>query len=600
VDGETDEIDPAWWSEAFGAEVQDYEPPERLSFAFQRLLEESNLGETQRQVLEVLAASTSAMLNTGDWLHPFTPFMQIGGKRSVLPSDLIDEQIALLARIARYIEQPSLRARVADVAWFYGERSRTDLLDLAIDAYAATPLTGDAWYALGKDSWHRAFDLLGRRGKDGQARINEMRSTLTEKVLSSTIEDRFLVVEWAAMLRENVRIPADTARSIAEQLVTLASDKLAVPRLSRRLEREAAAWFGESDTQAANACTERAARTYIAEADARIAADPKAGALVEGHFLEKAIAILRTLPRSYRLEHGLEDLISELRKRLAAARESALEAMVRIESDAVELTEVVAYARRQVSGKTRWEALAMFVSLMPPLDYDRTLAEAKELVEGSISHLFASATYSGDARKVAANSGTTGQPDETAVWAVVVQNVGLHAQFVVSGLILPALSTLTFEHRYSRGWLTRMCAESPVVPEGHAAIWGAGLALGMAGDFGPAVAILVPQLEQLLRTALKTRDVFTLFVDGAGVESEKSLAALLEIPECAEVFGAGQVLELKAHLIETAGANMRNNIAHGLFGDDAAWSYDSIYAWWMCLRLVVWPLWQMINEMPTG
>src|SRR5215217_3139803 len=68
------------------------------------------------------------------------------------------------------------------------DRSGTDLLDLAIDAYAATPLTVDTWYAVGTESWQRAFDLLGRRGKDGQARINKMRSALTEKVLSSTIE----------------------------------------------------------------------------------------------------------------------------------------------------------------------------------------------------------------------------------------------------------------------------------------------------------------------------------------------------------------------------------------------------------------------------
>ena len=86
----------------------------------------------------------------------------------------------------------------------------------------------------------------------------------------------------------------------------------------------------------------------------------------------------------------------------------------------------------------------------------------------------------------------------------------------------------------------------------------------------------------------------------AGVESEKSLGALLDMPECVEVFGAGQVLELKAHLIEPAGANMRHDIAHGMFGDVAAWSYDSIYAWWTCLRLVVLPLWQMTNEPPAG
>jgi hypothetical protein len=62
-------------------------------------------------------------------------------------------------------------------------------------------------------------------------------------------------------------------------------------------------------------------------------------------------------------------------------------------------------------------------------------------------------------------------------------------------VILPALNVLTFEHRYSREWLTRICVESPTVPEGHAVIWGTGLALGLAGDFGPAVAILVPELN---------------------------------------------------------------------------------------------------------
>jgi hypothetical protein len=280
VDGDTNEIDPAWWSDAFGvAGVDEHAPPERLSLEFQRLLGEPNLGETQRQVLEALAAATSATLKTGDWQQPFTPFMEFDGRRSILPSDLTDEQKALLARIAPLIKQPSLRARVADVAWFYGERSRTDLVDLAIDGYTAMPLTVDVWYAVGEDSWQRAFDLVRRRGKDGQAPIKEMTSKLTRKVLTSSMDDRFLVVRWAAMLRENARIASDTARSIAEHLVGLASDTSADPRLSRHLEREAAAWFGDSDTPAANGCLERAARTYIAEADARIAADPKAGAL---------------------------------------------------------------------------------------------------------------------------------------------------------------------------------------------------------------------------------------------------------------------------------------------------------------------------------
>jgi hypothetical protein len=151
-------------------------------------------------VLEALAGATSATLKTGDWQHPFTPLMEFAGRRSILPSDLTDEQKALLARIAPLIEEPSVRARVADVAWFYGERSRTDLVDLAIDGYTVLPLTAKVWYGVGEDSWQRAFDLVRRRGKDGQARIEEMTSKLTRKVLTSSMDDRFLVVRWAAML----------------------------------------------------------------------------------------------------------------------------------------------------------------------------------------------------------------------------------------------------------------------------------------------------------------------------------------------------------------------------------------------------------------
>ena len=64
------------------------------------------------------------------------------------------------------------------------------------------------------------------------------------------------------------------------------------------------------------------------EADARVKTDPSAGALVEGLFLEKAIAALRTIPRSYRIAHGLEDLINLLRTRLRDSREVSLEQMM--------------------------------------------------------------------------------------------------------------------------------------------------------------------------------------------------------------------------------------------------------------------------------
>lgn len=99
----------------------------------------------------------------------------------------------------------------------------------------------------------------------------------------------------------------------------------------------------------------------------------------------------------------------------------------------------------------------------------------------------------------------------------------------------------------------------------------------------------MPQIEQLVRHHVKTHGVFTLFVDDDGVESEKSITALLEMPDAERLLGAGWTLELRALLCEQLGPNLRNELAHGLLTDAQAWGAAAVYAWWLCLRLVLLP-----------
>lgn len=599
MDPESDDIDARWWAAAADEpRMSEYEPVELLSTRLGNLSQADGIGEFQKMVLDVLALVTSAMLNPGNWLTPFTPAIEVGNRRSAIPADLTKEQVALLARMVPLVDRPGLRARLADVAWTYGDRSDVALLDAAIDAYRAVPLRDEAWFSVGRDSWRRAFELARRRGTQGDVPIGEMTSALKAYVLGSTVKDGFPVVECAALLRENGRIPKTERTEVAEHLVKLAAIAAdGNPHLSRRLEREATGWFS-GDAYAINAATDRVARTYITEADARVAADPVSGAAVEGQFLEKAIATFRSLPRSYRLANGIDDLVDELRRRLHASRETTLEIMIPITSGPIDLTDAVSYARETVSGHADpFKALAVFATLAPPLDADRVRTSVEESLEGSLSHIFGSSTYSRDARKVASREAGAHQPNEQAIEEEIVRHVTLHAQITAQGLIWPALEILTYQHRYDRSYMTALCAESATVPEGHAALWGAGLAFGLDGDFGPAVAVLVPQLEQAVRAWLKRHDAHTLFVDEhTGVESEKSLNALLAMGETVEIFGAGMVMELRALLVVQGGVNLRNDIAHGLLNDAAAWSYHSMYVWWFCLRLMLWPVIQMLDE----
>ena len=168
---------------------------------------------------------------------------------------------------------------------------------------------------------------------------------------------------------------------------------------------------------------------------------------------------------------------------------------------------------------------------------------------------------------------------------------------VAIAFLVPGLEVISYEHRYDLGYLHRMCTDSPWVPAGHEDLWARGLRHGLSGDFPSAVSVLVPQVEQALRRVLKGGGVHTLFVDPAsGVESEKSLPTLLDMPEAIGVLGPALHFELSTLLVDQGGGNLRHDTAHGLLHDAQAWSASAVYAWWLCVRLVVVPILNMRTE----
>lgn len=124
-----DPIDPSWWAPALvdgNGLSRGTECPEVLSLDLARLRAEAQVdaGEDslRTRVLDVLAKAASPMLVPDNWTEPYAPAMQIGNRRSVVPDDLSEPELEMLARLVPLIEEPVLKARVADIAWAYGDR----------------------------------------------------------------------------------------------------------------------------------------------------------------------------------------------------------------------------------------------------------------------------------------------------------------------------------------------------------------------------------------------------------------------------------------------------------------------------------------------
>ncbi len=66
---------------------------------------------------------------------------------------------------------------------------------------------------------------------------------------------------------------------------------------------------------------------------------------------------------------------------------------------------------------------------------------------------------------------------------------------------------------------------------------------------------------------------------------EKDINDLLWDEATERIFGKDILFDLRGILIERFGANLRNESAHGLMHEAAFYRAESIYLWWLVIRM---------------
>lgn len=599
-------IDAAWWGAVSQSEdVAYFEPAEllhlRLADLARRARESEGSSSMRTRTLTAMARATSAMLNPDSWDEPFSPARESGGSRTVVPSDLDAAELTLLAQALPVIEPVVLRARIADVVWTYRFPRDPAVALMATDAYLAVPLTWDAWVRSGRDSYRRVVELARRQGKPGAAVLEKLSSTLLA-LLAGEGGSGYLQAQVSEVLRSAGKTMPDQARALGERLEELARETTRGSRAERALLREASAWWNRGQRgDDAFRCQVLVADSYAAEAEMRMGSDrPALGASAP---LEKSLEALRLLPRKYRTVHGLEEIINQRQQRLRELRELSLEEMTPIEQESIDIYEFVKKAKDRVSGLDRPVALLAFSRIAPLFDLDEQTESAREHLANGILRLLTRSTLSGDGRKVSVGVGdAASEPSKQEIIDELVSRNHHRIGLVVQALVAPALEVLSTEHRFDLAFVEALCRESPTVPTRHADLWARGIWHGLNGDMPSALSLLVPQIEQMVRLRLKAQGLHTLYIGDNGVETEKALGSLLDMPESKLFLGEDLAFELQSVLLEQVGSNLRNEIAHGLVTDAVLWGAASVYIWWLCLHMVLAPfeLKDIVEESGAG
>jgi len=516
--------------------------------------------------------------------------------------DFSAEDISFFSEIVSDVTDIRLKARLADLAWLKASKKDLNNALIAIDSYRQIPLDTETWVRDGRECWYRAISLAAMLRAGAGNRIQEMELDIQQAFDSSKESDGYLAL-WLGDLMASFGLGKSNAGDIAGKLESLARTFESDGDLHRARDYfdNSSKWYASvGDKTKSVEMTICHAEAFVKEAIARTATEQPSN-MVAASFYEKAIQILRTIPKADRPSLKVDESIAELHRSLNEAGQLSLNEMGVIASDGIDITQMVEAAKSAVSQKTPIDALKAFANLSQGMHISEMQDSAiKQLKQHPLSSLFGGTYMSRDGRVIAKTNGIN--LDDTLdgnypnVQATVMQNHGIHLTLIVQGNILPALEILHLEHRIREVDFLSVVKQSPIVPPGREVLFAKGLYSGYCHDYVTALHLLSPQIEHLVRYHLKNAGAKISTLDSCGIENENGLSTLVALPEMKTVFGDDLTFEIKALFCDPLGANLRNELAHGLVDHNACNSLHGVYAWWLTLRLVFNTFWNAVRQ----
>ncbi len=551
---------------------------------------------SKAKVLWLLGDACCLRLDPLKLNEPLSPVYE-GTTNEVRLDNFREDDLAFLASILPEIDDALVRARVADVLWLVRKPRDTQFATIAVDAYRGTPLDGDSWFLNDSHNcWRRAIFISKQVRALGEKRLAEI-----EAALHAAIDSELDAGDAAPSMIETLLdygLAQDRVNELAERLIVRANCLLASASgvrffVARNYLSLAKRCFNIEGNKAHSADMDCAmSQSFVDEAESRMTGGPGSN-VIAASFYADAVKALLAVPRALRKDRGIDEKIKSLRQIQRHIAEQSMGDFAPMEGEAIDIGDEVRATEALVSGKELLDALLALTECWPLTRRKLTEDDLRKRMQTmSFSRIFASQKLAEDGRVIAKSPPAGDSTDSTAnsdkaVWAKMVEeHAVVTIPFAVQCAILPAVGQLAREHLITHHDLVNIVGFSRVVPSERVGLVAKGLKAGFDGDFIVALHLLVPQLEHLVRTHLQLVGAKTVSVDGAGLQMEIGLSALVDLPEMNSVFGEDLAFEIRAVFCDRFGPNLRNDVAHGLLVEGAMQSTASIYAWWLMFRAI--------------
>ncbi|MBF1265693.1 MAG: DUF4209 domain-containing protein [Neisseria sicca] len=539
-----------------------------------------------RKSLFLLSNICSPMIDLESRNDPFQPFMTWGNKRSFLPIDLTDEEILYLSSILDEDLPPILKARIADILWTYLKPKNKKYSEIAIENYISMDVFKDFFQPDIYVFWEKAA-MLAKQAKNNSL-IEKIKSKLLEEIENPSTNWDFHLLTIIEIF-DNTDLDKERNHKLAEKLLEKQKEfnhKQQFHIVEKYLELAVKLFKKSGNTEDSYKSLALLSQAIENHGDYR----KNESAIVANSFYKLAFQRYREIPNSYRSTLQIDQKLDTVQEKITQSGLLITDELKLISTKEIDISDLQEHCAKHVKGKqTAFESLLYFSSVSSCNFKSIWKSTENNINNFPTSSLFGATSVSPDGRKISSIPplALDGNNRDEVILQKAIKNFGIHMHLAVEGCILPALNQIQKEYLFPKEFLIQLCKLSAIVPEKREILVANALYQGFEGDFGSAIHLLAPQVENMIRQRLKQNGLVTTHTAQKDIENEIGLSSLVNLDGAREILGDDLWFELQAVFTDSLSANLRNEVGHGLLDDETSNSLYSVYAWWMVLRLVI-------------
>lgn len=534
--------------------------------------------EHNRRLFSLLKNIVSLNFKYSEEKIDITPAIEIYGEgRTFGLQDMEDDDYELLQLLDLVSIPKLICVRVAEILWMKKKEHKVivPLLECYVDLYRETQ-DSDRWYIPLKYI-KRAIVLASQTGQ--KRKSEDYKEILYNKILEFKYEENvFFVISAIEFLLEQKWKNLEKLLGVLDCILNTSFcnvNKIAQAyglkaKIYIKLNRK------EDEISVYNELAD-----YFVKAAEDLEENNVQSLFTKEKYLEKAIKLYR--------ENGQVGKRTEVTKKLLEIQRKIPSHMLPISIDNGKLEDSYTKVRELFENLSFKEFIMMLIRCVPFYKEEEIKKQVLENAVNPLACLFGIGIKNGKGNTVVNIPNLDIQNPEKDKNTLIMHmhhNLSLMEEVHGNTTLRWAIDLLNKRFEFEKEDLRFLVRDNPIIPVGREEIFLSGIYFGLKKEFYIALHILSPQMEKLFRNIAESVGGMMTKVKSDGTAEEKLLSEIFEEPELIDCYDNDILFLFKGLMNKKTGANIRNEIAHGIMSQSVANGGKSIFFICATIKLI--------------